>query len=69
MDKVRQCIDDVERKLTKINAITAKGANKMTVKDVLKLARKGNSINSTIKKGIKNYNVRCSIFTHNARFF
>ncbi|KAH6684065.1 hypothetical protein B0J14DRAFT_663738 [Halenospora varia] len=55
MEKVRQAIDDVERKLGKINAITAKGASKMTVKDVVKLARKGNSINSTIKKGLKEY--------------
>jgi hypothetical protein len=62
MDKVRQSIDDVERKLTKIDKITSKGASKMTVKDVIKLARKGNSINSTIKKGIKSYNV-CLFFS------
>jgi hypothetical protein len=57
MEKVRQTIDDVERKLGKINKIIGKGASKLTVKDVVKLARKGNSINSTIKKGMKSYAV------------
>lgn len=50
-------ISDVERKIGKINKIIGKGANKLTVKDVLKVAQKGNSINSTIKKGIKTYGV------------
>lgn len=57
MDKVQQMITDVERKIGKINKIISKGANKLTAKDVLKLAQKGNSINSTIKKGIKTYGV------------
>ncbi|KAF4629489.1 hypothetical protein G7Y89_g8657 [Cudoniella acicularis] len=55
MDKVRQNMADVERKLGKANAIADKGDGKMTVKEVIKLARKGKSINSTMNKGITNY--------------
>ncbi|KAH8683210.1 hypothetical protein BGZ60DRAFT_560923 [Tricladium varicosporioides] len=55
MDKVRQSINDVERKLTKIMKITEKGMEKVTVTDMIKLGQKGNSINSTIIKGKKAY--------------
>jgi hypothetical protein len=57
MDKVNKCISDVERKLTKLNAITVKGAANLTIKDVIKASRKGNSIQNTIKKGAKEVNV------------
>lgn len=57
MDKVNKCISDVERKLTKLNAITAKGAANLTIKDVIKASRKGNSIQNTIKKGAKDFAV------------
>ncbi|CZR63907.1 uncharacterized protein PAC_13804 [Phialocephala subalpina] len=53
MDKVNKSLDDVERKMTKLNAITAKGAANITMKDVIKASRKGNSITSTYKKGAK----------------
>jgi hypothetical protein len=53
MDKVKQSVADVERKMGKINTVMAKGAAKMSMNDMIKQARKGNSIKSTIKKGIK----------------
>ncbi|KUJ14416.1 uncharacterized protein LY89DRAFT_736455 [Mollisia scopiformis] len=55
MDKVNKCLDDVERKMTKLNAITAKGASNINIKDAIKAARKGNSITATIKKGAKEF--------------
>ena len=58
MDKVNKSLDDVERKMTKLNAITAKGAVNITMKDVIKASRKGNSITSTYKKGAKDLSVR-----------
>ncbi|KAF8862544.1 hypothetical protein BDZ45DRAFT_769824 [Acephala macrosclerotiorum] len=58
MDKVKKCLDDAERKMTKLNVITSKGAEKIAVKDVIKAARKGNSITATYKKGSKELSVR-----------
>lgn len=56
MDKVFKHLDAVERKITKANAIAAKGDN-LQLKDAIKLGRKSNSIVSTCKKGIKDYDV------------
>lgn len=61
MAKVQQSITDIERKLTKIDAMTAKGAKNMSVKDVLKMNAKGQSIQKTIVKGVKEYGVSDSI--------
>lgn len=58
MDKVNKCLDDVERKMTKLNSITSKGAENVTMKEVIKSARKGNSITATFKKGSKELSVR-----------
>lgn len=49
-------IDDLERKVTKSNKIVSKG-DKISLRDAIKLGRKGNSIVSTIKKNIKEYEV------------
>jgi len=62
MDKIQKNLSDIERKLTKSNALAAKGEN-MKLGDTIKLARKSNSIISTVKKGIKEYKV--GIHSHN----
>jgi hypothetical protein len=54
--KIQKNIDDLERKVTKSNKIVAKG-EKMSLSDAIKLGRKGNSICSTLKKNIKEYDV------------
>jgi hypothetical protein len=54
--KILKNIDDLERKATKSNKIVAKG-DKISFGDAIKLGRKGNSICSTIKKNIKEYEV------------
>lgn len=54
--KIQKNIDDLERKVTKSNKIVAKG-DKITVRDAIKLGLKSNSIVSTIKKNIKDYEV------------
>lgn len=56
MDKVQKNLDAIERKLGKCNKIVEKG-EKMNLGDAIKLGRKSNSIVSTIKKGIKEYEV------------
>jgi len=53
MSKVKKHLDDIERKITKVTAITSKGAENLSVKEMIKMARKGNSIQSTMKKAIK----------------
>jgi hypothetical protein len=60
MDKIQKQLDDLERKATKSNKIVVKG-DKMGLKDAIKLGQKGNSIVSTIKKNIKDYEV-CRYF-------
>lgn len=57
MDKVQKNLNDVERKLGKANKIVAKGSS-MTIGDAIKLGRKSNSVTSTIRKGIKEYDAR-----------
>ncbi|KIW04377.1 uncharacterized protein PV09_04661 [Verruconis gallopava] len=52
--KVEKLIDDLERKATKATKIVAKG-DKLTYGDAIKLGRKSNSMISTVKKGIKEY--------------
>merc|ERR1712071_172190 len=54
MDKVIKSLKDLERKTTKTSKIVSKGSH-MTLGDAIKLGRKSNSIVSTIKKGIKEY--------------
>jgi hypothetical protein len=54
--KVQKLIDDLERKAGKTIKIVNKG-DKLTLGDALKLGRKSNSIVSTVKKGIKEYDV------------
>ena len=56
MDKVNKNLADIERKLGKISDITAKGPGKITVRDMIKLSAKGNSITATGKK-LKGYEV------------
>ncbi|KAI9680233.1 MAG: hypothetical protein M1822_007232 [Bathelium mastoideum] len=51
---IQKNLSDIERKLGKANKIAAKGDG-ISYKDSIKLARKSNSIISTIKKGIKEY--------------
>jgi len=51
---IQKNLGDIERKLTKSNKIVAKGGD-MKLGDALKLGAKANSITSTIKKGIKDY--------------
>ena len=60
MDKVQKDLSDIERKLGKCNKIAEKG-EKLSLGDALKLGRKSNSIISTIKKGIKDYDVSCPV--------
>lgn len=54
LDKVIKHLEAVERKLGKANKIAAKGDD-MKLNDAMKLGRKINSIISTIKKSIKDY--------------
>ncbi|KAK8058198.1 hypothetical protein PG994_008646 [Apiospora phragmitis] len=54
MDKVRDNLDALERKLIKANKIAAKG-EKMKVGDAIKLGRKSSSMAATINKGMKEY--------------
>ncbi|KUJ17929.1 uncharacterized protein LY89DRAFT_781056 [Mollisia scopiformis] len=53
MDKVTQYASDVERKLTRINHTMSKGVSKLSMNDLIKQARQGNSVKHAIKKGIK----------------
>jgi hypothetical protein len=57
IDKVFKHLDAVERKIGKANKIAAKGTD-LKLNDAIKLGRKSNSIISTVKKGIKDYDVR-----------
>ena len=54
---VQKSLSDVERKLVKLNKIADKGAEQLKMGDVLKMATKGNAINSTIQKGLKEFKV------------
>lgn len=56
MEKVQKDLNDIERKLNKCNKIAEKG-EKIGYADAIKLGRKSNSIVSTIKKCIKDYDV------------
>lgn len=56
MDKVNKNLTDIERKLGKTIKIVEKGPG-MKLGDAVKLGTKSNSISSTIKKGIKEYDV------------
>lgn len=56
MDKVNKNLTDIERKLTKTIKIVEKGPG-MKLGDAVKLGTKSNSISSTIKKVIKEYEV------------
>jgi hypothetical protein len=58
MDKVLKDLTDIERKLSKIDKISSKGASSLTVKEIVKLSRKGSSVASCMKKCVKNYEVR-----------
>ena len=55
---IEKNLSAVERKLGKANKIASKG-DSISYKDAIKLGTKSNSIVSTIKKGIKDYSVRC----------
>lgn len=55
MDNLIKAVNDVDRKLGKIAAITAKG--NLGVKDVIKMASKGRSIEKTMDKAIAGYKV------------
>ncbi|KAF2425302.1 hypothetical protein EJ08DRAFT_638671 [Tothia fuscella] len=54
MDKVQKSLNDLQRRVEKSNKIVAKG-DKLGYGDAIKLGRKSNSIVSTIKKAIKEY--------------
>jgi hypothetical protein len=54
--KIEKYIDDIDRKITKSIKLLGKG-DKLNYGDGLKLGRKSNSIISTIKKAIKEYDV------------
>jgi len=54
--KISKNLDDLERKATKSNNIIAKG-DKIGLGDAIKLGQKTNSITSTLKKTIKEYEV------------
>jgi hypothetical protein len=56
MDKVQKSINDLQRRVEKSNKIVSKG-EKITLGDAIKLGRKSNSITSTIKKAIAQYDV------------
>ncbi|RDW64589.1 hypothetical protein BP6252_10240 [Coleophoma cylindrospora] len=56
MEAVIKAISDCERKVGKIELLTTdKAATEMTPKALIKLMMKGNSINKTIKKAMKNW--------------
>lgn len=57
MDKVEVHLGDIERKLGKIMKISEKGRDKMTIKDMVKVVSKGNSIVKTNDKMMKEYSV------------
>jgi hypothetical protein len=57
MDKVLKHLTDIERKLSKIDKISSKGASSLNMKEMIKLSRKGSSIDSCMKKCIKDYEV------------
>lgn len=57
--KIQKNIEDLQRKATKSNKIVAKG-DKIGYSDAIKLGQKSNSITSTIRKTIKEYDVRFS---------
>ncbi|KAL8400053.1 hypothetical protein RB594_000460 [Gaeumannomyces avenae] len=54
MEKVQTNLDALERKLGKANKIAAKG-DKMKMGDAIKLARKSQSMSSTMDKAVKEY--------------
>jgi hypothetical protein len=54
--EIQKQLGDIERKVTKSNAIASKG-DKLGLRDALKLGQKANSISSTLKKNIKAYEV------------
>ncbi|KAF3914634.1 hypothetical protein AA313_de0202379 [Arthrobotrys entomopaga] len=54
MDKVQKNLTDIERKISKAIKILDKG-DKLKIGDAIKLGRKNNSIVSTIRKGIREY--------------
>jgi C4-type Zn-finger protein len=58
MQEVQKNLDDLERKVVKSNKIVAKG-EKLGYRDAIKLGSKSNSMVSTIKKLVKDYEVRC----------
>ena len=55
--KIEKLIGDLERKLNKSIKLLAKG-DKLSYADGIKLGRKSNSMISTVKKAIKEYDVR-----------
>ncbi|KAL8338697.1 hypothetical protein RB598_007154 [Gaeumannomyces tritici] len=57
MEKVQTNLDALERKLGKANKIAAKG-DKMRMGDAIKLARKSQSMSSTMDKAVKEYDSR-----------
>ncbi|KAL8302194.1 hypothetical protein RB597_002515 [Gaeumannomyces tritici] len=57
MEKVQTNLDGLERKLGKANKIAAKG-DKMRMGDAIKLARKSQSMSSTMDKAVKEYDSR-----------
>jgi len=63
MEQVMQSVSDVERKLTKINHTMSKGISQMSMNDMVKQARKGNSVKYTIKKGVKSSTVNRLFFS------
>jgi hypothetical protein len=58
MDKVHKHLTDIRRKLSKIDKISSKGASSLNMKEMIKLSRKGSSVDSCMKKSIKDYEVR-----------
>ncbi|CAG8954869.1 hypothetical protein HYFRA_00008555 [Hymenoscyphus fraxineus] len=55
MEKVETYLVDIERKLGKVMKISEKGPDKMTIKDMIKMTSKGNSIVKTNDKMMKEY--------------
>ncbi|KAN0114399.1 hypothetical protein V8E51_003943 [Hyaloscypha variabilis] len=55
MEKVLKHLTDIERKLSKIDKISSKGASSLNMKEMIKLSRKGSSIDSCMKKCVKDY--------------
>ncbi|KAI9705646.1 MAG: hypothetical protein M1820_005056 [Bogoriella megaspora] len=64
---IQKNLPDIERQLGKVNVIAWKGDSN-TYKDAVKLARKSNSITSTIKKDIEEY-ANCGPSEDEARTF